>query len=73
MHTRLVKTKRKIHLVYTSTLVGLAECLPLGILQVGAVELNAGLIKSFPPAFACFMVHVLLSFDSLEHCWADFC
>ena len=73
MHTRLVKTKRKIHLVYASALVGLAECLPLGILQVGAVELNAGLIKCFAPQIPCFMVHVLLSIDLLEDCWADFC
>jgi hypothetical protein len=35
---RLAKTKRKIQLVYASMLVGVAECLPLGILQVGAVK-----------------------------------
>jgi len=34
-HTkRFVKTKRSIHSAYASMLVGLAECLPLGILQI---------------------------------------
>ena len=32
--SRFAKTKRAIQSVYASVLVGLAECLPLGILQV---------------------------------------
>ena len=36
MYGRLAKTKRAIHSTYASVLVGLAECLPLGVLQVTA-------------------------------------
>ena len=35
--SRLTKTKRAIQSTYASMLVGLAECLPLGILQVCAM------------------------------------
>ena len=31
---RLVKTSQEIRLVYASTLVAVAECLPIGLLQV---------------------------------------
>ena len=37
LYGRFVKTKRSIHSAYASMLVGLAECLPLGILQVRTV------------------------------------
>ena len=30
---RLVKTTRTIHMTYTSMMVGIAECVPLGVLQ----------------------------------------
>ena len=36
-HHRFVKNKRAIQSTYASMLVGVAECLPLGILQVCAV------------------------------------
>ena len=42
---RLVKTSRTIHLTYASMMVGVAECLPLGLLQ-GTSFRNASNIYS---------------------------
>ena len=50
---RLAKTKRQIRLVYASMLVGLAECLPMGILQVRAAN-KRPMPASLPVScFAC--------------------